>query len=312
MTNKKHGGSFYLDGTHETETVGDTVRARDRIKKLNKVEKYLIKRCQELKIKFAYDCMASETSNWDTLNYTNYCGMVFISSLSYDSIVYQLYDALIDNKEPVGHIDFIRNNLENHVGSKYVLNSKRYENEEFNIYDKEASFDAVCILPGTNKFGLLCHTKVKTIAKHFGNNIIFKLHPLSNKDQLEESGFFRILEQYGCQCADITDDMYDLIKKSKYVYTTHVSETALTSLILNKTIEPIDKYSDRMISGLSALNHFCYNYEDAVNKLDKIFASPISGIIHPDIDKNWKNKIDKYLDYILNKRKNQDGFYLRN
>ncbi len=170
MTDKKLRGGFYLDGTHETETVGDTVRARDRIKKLSKVEKYLLKRCQELKIKSAYDCMACETSNWDTLNYTNYCGMVFISSLSHDSVVYQLYDALIDNKEPVGHIDFIRNNLENDVGSKYVLNSKIYENEEFNVYDKEASFDAVCILPGTNKFGLLCHTKIKTIPKHFGNN----------------------------------------------------------------------------------------------------------------------------------------------
>ena len=40
--------------------------------------------------------------------------------------------------------------------------------------------------------------------------------------------------------ADRLDDLYTLIKNAKKVYTTHISETALTSLILGKSIEPLE------------------------------------------------------------------------
>ncbi len=40
-----------------------------------------------------------------------------------------------------------------------------------------------------------------------------------------------------------------------------------------------------------------------------IFASPKSGVIHPVVDKDWKKKIDLYLEYVLEKRESQNGFY---
>jgi len=41
---------------------------------------------------------------------------------------------------------------------------------------------------------------------------------------------------------------------------------------------------------------------DARNYINKVFSSPKSGVICPRIDKNWKQKVDKYFEYITTKR----------
>jgi len=291
---------------HETGQYGDDIRLRPRLENLDKVEKYFIDQCNKKNIKFTFDCNADERSNWDTLAYTSYCGMLHIVPLCRDLNLYQLYDALLDNISPIGHIDFIKNNIENNTASKYVLK----DNSEFE-YSKEEKIKALCILPGNNKFGHLCARKIKTIANHWKNNLTFKLHPVCDKEVLKKNGFLHMVNKYGCNILDGNVDMYDLIKKANFVYSTHTSESALTSLILGKQIEPIDNYDKRTYHGFSGINHFCYNHKDAISKLDKIFASPKSGIIHPDIDIDWKGKIDKYLEYILEKRESQNGYYLK-
>lgn len=302
--------NYKFDGTHDTDLYGNHIKMRSRLKKLHEAEKYLIKRCDELEISLSFDCAADERLNWNTLNYTNYCGMIYISTLCTDLNLYKLYDALIDNMEPIGHIDFIRNNIKNKVGNKYVMNTDSSDNE-FESSDIQSK--VICILPGHNKFPTICRTKIKTIAKHYKKDLLFKLHPICENDILEKIGFFDTVYGSGCKVADQLSNMYELIENAEYVYSTHASETPLTSLILGKRIEPIDNYDKRKNHGFSALNHFCYTYQydNAVERLGKIFASHKSGIIHPDIDKDWKNKIDMYLEYILNQRESQNGFYVR-
>jgi hypothetical protein len=299
---------YMFDGAHETQHLGNKVRVRNRLLELHEVEKYFLEKCKEKNIKVAFDCAAFERLNWITLNYTSYNGMMQITPLCNELGVYQLYDALIDNLDAVGHIDFIRNNLKNKVGSKYIPNSN-FKNKKFKIYNKKNQFKAVCILPGTNKFELLCKRKIKTIAAAWQDNLLFKIHPVTNLKILEKTGLKDIIKS--CQIASVDTDMYDLIERATHVYSTYASESTLNSLILGKTVEPIDNYDKRMNNGFAPINHFCYTFSNPVDTLDKIFASPKSGMIHPDIDKDWKNKINTYLEYILEKRESQNGFYLK-
>ena len=297
---------YMFDGSHNTTHIPDEIRVRERLQALHEVETYLTKKCKQKNIEVSRDCSANEKLNWDTINYTSYCGLLYISTLCRTSTLCQFYDAAADNLDSIGHIDFIRKNITNKLGSKYVVNTNS-DNKEFKLYEGN-KFKAVCVLPGHNKFYTLSNRKLKTIQKHWGKDLLFKLHPITCKKVLKKIGFFKGINE--SQLADTDVDLYDLIYQAEHVYSTHVSETALTSLILGKTIEPIDDFDKRMNSSFSALNHFCYNYSDAVYKLDKIFASFKSGIIHPEVDKNWKDKIDQYLEYVLEKREIQNGFYL--
>jgi hypothetical protein len=301
--------NYKFDGTHETKMYGDNIRVRSRIQNLHKVEKYFIEQCEKLNIEFSYDCQASERVNWSTLNYTNYCGMMFISPLCHETSLVQLYDAALDNMNDIGHINFIKNNIKNNIANKYLLNTDR-DDKEFKKYDGKRA-DYVCVLPGHNKFHHVNGRKIKTIANHFRSNLIFKLHPITTDEILRDSGFHSIVERYNCQVAGQDIHLYDLIEKSKGIYSTYASETALTALICGKTVEPIDNYDNINNNGFSPISHFCYNYKDAVEKLSKIFASHKSGIIHPDIDKDWKDKVNNYLKYILEKRELQNGFFLQ-
>ena len=44
--------------------------------------------------------------------------------------------------------------------------------------------------------------------------------------------------------------------------------------------------------------------------INKIFSSYKSGIINVDIDDNWKEKIDKYLEYANSYRQACKGWYI--
>jgi len=287
------------------------IEVRKKIYDLLDIEKYLIKQCKLKNIEVSYDVTADERCNWVTLNYTSYAGMMLINPLSYDTAMWQMYDAINDNLKPVGHIDFIKNNIANKNGSKYLNNNddrtKGNEREDVE-YDGSTPFKAICLLPGHNKFNTISKRKLDAISNHYKKDLLFKLHPLTDLGELERFGFNEYLDR--CQVAGFYEDMYELIEKAEHVYSTHISETALSSAILGKTVEPIDIYDVRMRGGFASINNICYGYKDPVSMLGKAFASPKSGVIHPTIDKNWKQKIDLYLEYVLERRELQNGFYL--
>ena len=297
---------YMFDGTHDTDHIPDEIRIRERLQELHKVEKYFVEQCNKKNIPVSFDCSAKERVNWNTLNYTSYNGMMWISPLSPYAALNQLIDALSDNLEPVGHIEFIKSNIEKNISSKYILTDK---SKKFKLYDEDAPFEATCILPGHNKYNTLCKRKLRTITKHWGSNLVYKVHPITDLEHAKKIGFDDFFNE--ARIASRTVDMYDLIKRSSHIYSTHVSETALTSLILEKTVEPIDNFDNRLNGGFGPISHFCYTYPDALAKLNKIFASYKSGIVHPTVDNNWKEKINKYLDYLIERREFQNGFYLR-
>jgi len=288
---------------YEDEHLPDNIKIRSRLHSLAEVEEYLIKACKEKDIALCYDLTADERSNWMNLNYTSYNGMLIICPLSYDPSLWQMYDALRDDLEPIGHIDLIKNNINNKTHGKYVFSNTDEELEQVTT----KSFKNICILPGHNKFNFVSKPKIQCIVDAYGKDLIFKYHPVTDMKMMEENGFISYIDK--CQTADKDSDMYTLIEKADKVYTTHISETALSALVMGKTVAPIDVYNQRMYGGFSHINHFCFTDKNPVETLGKIFASPKSGVIHPVVDKDWKKKIDLYLEYVLEKRESQNGFY---
>jgi hypothetical protein len=80
---------------------------------------------------------------------------------------------------------------------------------------------------------------------------------------------------------------------------------------MNKHTEPIDVWNNIQRGSFYCINnHLLYNQKDAKNFVNKTFSNYKSGIINPEIDKNWKVKVDKYIDYICDKREKYKGWFV--
>ena len=156
------------------------------------------------------------------------------------------------------------------------------------------------VLPGTNKIKKHCCVgKIQIILdKHGRDNVLFKKHPISYNKEYEE------LDEYlgGINFADDNSNLFQLIVDSDFIYSTMISESALTAYILNKEVGHIDLLQNRNTASFAHINYYLYSHPNPVEWANKTFASPKSGIIHPETDKNWMKKIDDYLEYISNLR----------
>lgn len=293
--------SKMFDRNSIKQHIGDEIKFRNRLNCLKEVEDYFISKCKQANINYSYDCTADENTYFKTLNYTTYAGLFIIHPLSFGQQMFQMYDAKADCLESAGHIEWLKNQIDSKQISKYV----KQDGSELE-HNGLQNIEAVAVLAGSNKF--FEHTsKVKydRIIKKHGDKLVLKPHPITDNNVLGE-----IFNTKGmAYMAKRTDDLYALIDKAKIVYTTHISETALTALLMGKTISPLEPFNARFTGSFSHINHFCFSEENPVDTLKSIFASPKSGVIHPEIDKDWKEKIDKYFDYILTKRALQKGHY---
>lgn len=281
--------------------IGKDMRYDDKIMALREVENYLHQKVRHLPIELSHDCTADEKTHYKTLNYTTYAGMFIMHPLSYGPSLFQMYDAKADNKKAEGHLDWIKQNINANADGKYVKNKQLLAGSNM------SEFEAIAVLCGANKFDK--HISIQKLhhasLKH-RKKLVIKPHPISREDLTNKFADFR---DY-VQIANPHASLYDLIKKSKIVYTTHISETALTSLILDKKIVPLDKFHERLVGSFSHINHFCFSEIDPLKVVGSIFASAKSGVLHPEVDMDWKQKINDYLDYTLTLRHQQKDFYL--
>ena len=105
--------------------------------------------------------------------------------------------------------------------------------------------------------------------------------------------------------------MYYFLQKAKGVYTTHISESCLYGVILGKDTQPIDVWNNIQRGSFYCINnHLLYHQKNAKNYVNKTFSHYKSGIINPELDKNWKEKVDKYFDYILEKRASYKNWFI--
>lgn len=260
---------------------------------LEQVEGYVIRKSREADLEHSYDVIAEEMPYFKTLGYTEYATSFIIQPLNYKLRNEQMSDALNHNvQKPDDWASYLIDVVQNKSANKY---QNRIEST-----DKYQAKDNLVILPGSNKVKTnVCLNRMKAISKEHGNNIYFKPHPITTHQIVGELKDF--FGEENILPRDV--DMYYYLQKAKKIYTTHISESALYASVLGKRIEPIDVWNGIQSGSFYCINNYLFvNQKDVKNYVNKTFSSYKSGIVNPAIDKNWKEKVDRYFDYITKKR----------
>ncbi len=267
---------------------------------LEAVEGYVIRKCGEYGLEHSYDVMAEEMPYFKTIAYTEYAGCFYLQPLNYKIRNEQMIDAYTDKTEIVDYASWLINRIVDKKANKYE--------DRADTYDKYPPKDYLVVLPGSNKVREnVCLNRLKHIKRLHGDNVYFKPHPITTHQIIGElKDFFgeeNILPRH--------IDMYHYLQKAKGVYTTHISESCIYGIVTGKKTEPIDVWNNIQRGSFYCINnHLLTHQKDAKEYINKTFSSYKSGIINPEVDKNWKEKVDKYMDYIFNKRETYKNWFL--
>ena len=267
---------------------------------LEAVEGYVIRKCGEYGLEHSYDVMAEEMPYFKTIAYTEYAGCFYLQPLNYKIRNEQMIDAYSDKTEIVDYASWLINRIVNKKANKYE--------DRADTYDKYPPKDYLVVLPGSNKVREnVCLNRLKHIKRLHGDNVYFKPHPITTHQIIGElKDFFgeeNILPRHM--------DMYHYLQKAKGIYTTHISESCIYGIVTGKKTEPIDVWNNIQQGSFYCINnHLLTHQKDAKEYINKTFSSYKSGIINPEVDKNWKEKIDKYMNYIVNKRETYKNWFL--
>jgi hypothetical protein len=280
------------------ERIGD-MKKSSTLNVLEDVEEYLLRKLKKYDFVGSYDVIANELPYFKTLNYTEYAHCFIMHPLCQDLRVRQIVDAY-DAKEytDLDYVTYFKDKILNNSANKYqnMTNDKDYETRQ-----------NLVVLAGSNVLkDRICLNKLKWIAKTHEHNVWFKPHPITThavigelKDLLGEEN---ILPR--------SANMYYFLMNSERVYSSHISESALYSVALDKILEPSDVYNRIEQGSFYHINKFLFTTNNPKEWVNKTFNSYKSGIINPAIDENWKEKIDNYLEYINDIRESYKNKYI--
>ena len=278
---------------------GNELELHSKYKHLIPAEEYFLKQVKKLDIEHSYDVTASEKLYFKTINYSTFAGFLMMHPLCPEQSMRQMQDAYADRLPSSGYIDYIRNKIKN---------DGTYTKYKFKDAKEEEYKPVIVILPGENKlYKHCCIGKLEyVLRKHGSENVLFKKHPISY-----DKGYEALNERLGgISFASAYSDMFKLIDNSEYVYTTMISESALSAYIQNKKVDHFDLFQNRHLASFIHINYYLFSEPNPVEWADTAFSSYKSGIVNPEIDANWKDKIDQYLDYIMQLRSYYENSYI--
>lgn len=241
--------------------------------------------------KLMYDVMGTEVPYFDTLQYTEFAGGITMHPIQTEFRHQQMIDAYY-SKDTEVKIDFVTH------FKKKVLQNKSNKYMNINQHQHKAK-QALIVLPGSNKLkDRMSFEKLKYIKKLFGDNVWVKPHPLTTFSVIgivqDMFGERNVMQRQA--------DLYSVLKDSEIIYTSMLSESALYGVCLDKKIEPIDLYGKIQIGSFYHINKFLFYEENPKQWINKTFNDYRSGMVFPEIDPDWKTKVDKYLEYIEDRR----------
>lgn len=279
------------------------LKKEKRLYELENIEGYVIRKCSEYGIESSYDVLAEEMPYFKTIGYTEFAGNFYLQPLNFKLRNEQLADAWNKNCSKCPKHDyagFLIDNIQNNVANKYTERSQDFE--------KYPPKDYLVVLPGSNKIKTnVCLNRLRHIKKQHGNNIYFKPHPITTHQIIGELKDF-----FGEDCILPRNiDMYYYMQKAKTVYTTHISESAAYAAVLGKKIEAIDIWNNIQQGSFYTINNYLFTHQDNIKEfINNSFSNFESGIINPWLDKNWREKVDKYFEYISKKRDTYKDWFI--
>lgn len=271
------------------ERIGDMKKSASLLH-LKEVEKYLLKALQKYKIDVSYDVIANELPYFKTLNYTEWAHSLIVHPLQQELRVQQIQDAWLDGTENTRYTEYFKARVLGRNSNKY---------EHIKKEDNYTAREAIAILVGSNKLkDRICLNKLRWIKDKYESEVWFKPHPLTTHQLVGE-----LKDLFGDDCVTERDaDMYKLLVDTEVVFTSHMSESVIYAVSLGKQIEPIDVYGKVEQASFYHLNKHLFTENDPAAWANKMLSSYKSGVFNPEIDSDWKQRIDLYLEYIMQQR----------
>jgi len=282
--------------TSMKDRIGD-IQKNASLYHLKDVEKYFLKTIEKYKIEVSYDVIANELPYFKTLNYTEWAHSFMMHPLQQEHRVRQIQDAYDDNCDvKVDWMEYFRHRILEGQSNKYT-----HIETGHNIQAREA----LVVLVGSNKLKeRICLNKLRWVRNRYDDDVYFKPHPLTTHQLVGE-----LRDLFGSKNVLERDlDMYSILIDSEVIFTSHMSESAVYAVALDKRIEPIDVYNKVEQGSFYHVNKYLFNVDDPKNWMNRALNSYKCGIVNPEIEENWQKKIDSYLEYIMaqrNKNKNK-------
>lgn len=258
---------------------------------LKEVEKYFLTAVKKYRLEVSYDVVANELPYFKTLNYTEWAHCFILHPLQQELRIQQMVDAFNDDtSKTLDYASYFKNRIISGQSNKYEH------------IDREAKFpprENLVVLVGSNKLKeRICLNKLRWIKQKYEEDVYFKPHPLTTHQLVGE-----LKDLFGDDTVvDRDADMYAMMLNTNCVFTSHMSESAVYAVCLGKPIEPIDAYNKVEQGSFYHINKFLFTQPDPIFWVNKALSSYKSGIINPEVDTNWKDKVDNYLEYITTER----------
>ncbi len=282
------------------DRIGD-IKKSITLEHLREIEKYFLTAAKKYKIELAYDVIANELPYFKTLNYTEWAHSFIVHPLQQELRIQQMVDAYNDDAEQ--KCNFVEYFSERITQGQ----SNKYEHIQSEVDSKIKSRENLVVLVGSNKLKeRICLNKLRWIRDYHEDEVYFKPHPLTTYQLIGE-----LKDIFGNESVlDRDADMYAYLLKSNRIYTSHMSESAVYAASLGKPIEPIDVYNKVEQGSFYHINKFLFTSDNPKEWINRTLNSPKCGIFNNQIDSDWKNKINAYLEYIITERDKYKNKYI--
>jgi len=286
------------------QRIGDMPKSKT-LEHLRPVEKYFLKEVRKLNMEQDYDVVANELPWFRTFSYTEFAHCFIMYPLSPIVRERQMSDAYndVDNIK-LDYIKYFKDRINSNTSNKYShIKGTKIEPR-----------DHLIIPVGSNKIKeTVCMNKLKYIINTHGEDEVYlKPHPLTTHQVVGE-----LRDELGEDVVlDRDVDLYKLMLDAEVVYTSHRSESIIYAAALGKEIDCIDVYNKAHEGSFYAIADGIFNagpnVEDQQRYIQRAFNSYKSGVINPELDDNWKDRIDSYLEYIMDMREEYKNKYVWN
>lgn len=248
----------------------------DSVLESERLAKLLIEKCKDANVRLCYD--VSYGGHPEELRYSEFfAGLGGISiTPCCGKLIRKIYNEPYDTSNNIDYTDYITDRAD-----KYILHSYEIEPMECSV-----------ILPGSNLLREVVNKVRLNGAASLGAKM--KPHPLTNQEDLKR------LKEYKDLVLPSMYSGFNVMKASRYLFSTGTSELGLYAMLLNKHV--ISIHTDIPKGGYYDIFTNAVKYENQKERLNWLLNHPGVGIIMPD----QPEKIDQFLDYhswIYNKYK---------